>query len=84
MAYGSPEWVEAGSIDLNPSQNGSLGIVVPVPDDFANWILKEGAGKNLKSNLAYDAATKSIVAISGKVPDDFNPYDRLTWHWVLE
>jgi len=74
--YTDPQWLDTGSIDLRPSQEGILGIVTN--EAFRDWWISADVQENLKS--AYASLTlDEILALPG-----FDQNDPSTWWDLLE
>ena len=74
--YKNPKWLESGSIDLRPSQDGVLGMITNA--EFRAWWISADVQENLKS--AYASLTlDEILALPGL--DQNKPE---TWWMLLE
>ena len=77
MAYTSPEWKAEGSIEINPSQEGSMSIFTDNPDLDA-WLKRD----EVKAHLNWD-----YVSADGTIQYPTSAFDKDnpdTWVLLLK
>lgn len=76
MAYTSPEWKAEGSIEINPSQEGSMSIFTDNPA-LAAWLNRA----EVQAHLNLDYVSKDGTILYPPAFDENNPD---TWVLLLQ
>ena len=77
MAYTSPEWKDEGSIEINPSQEGSMSIFTDNPA-LADWLKRD----DVQAHLNWDYVSKDGTIQHPPSDVDVNNPD--TWVLLLQ
>ena len=77
MAYTSPEWNDEGSIEINPSQEGSMSIFTDNPA-LADWLMRDEVQAHLNWNYVSEDGTIHYPT------SDFDKDNPDTWVLLLQ